>query len=86
MMVIGGQAGLVMRYNDYFPFHGKTRLVTNRCAPRELNVRLKVSCAVMIGLMKNFYKYTKSRLRRDITVVVIGLDNAGKSTLLSTIA
>ena len=40
----------------------------------------------MFGLMRNFHRWASGRLRREITIIVIGLDNAGKSTLLATIA
>mmetsp|Transcript_25055 Transcript_25055/g.34527 ORF Transcript_25055/g.34527 Transcript_25055/m.34527 type:complete len:352 (-) Transcript_25055:123-1178(-) len=39
----------------------------------------------MFGLAKNLYYYLKKRKDRLLTLVLVGLDNAGKSTLLATL-
>mmetsp|Transcript_33686 Transcript_33686/g.73553 ORF Transcript_33686/g.73553 Transcript_33686/m.73553 type:complete len:319 (-) Transcript_33686:280-1236(-) len=39
----------------------------------------------MFGLMKNLYAYMKKRKDRMLTLVLVGLDNAGKSTLLANL-
>jgi len=36
----------------------------------------------MFGLMRNFYNYCKHRKERVVTVALLGVDNAGKSTIL----
>ncbi|GLC47359.1 ADP-ribosylation factor-like protein 13B [Pleodorina starrii] len=39
----------------------------------------------MFGLLYNFYKFCKKKSERKITLALLGLDNAGKTTLLNTI-
>jgi len=39
----------------------------------------------MFGLAKNLYQYLRKRKDRLLTLVLVGLDNAGKSTLLCTL-
>eukprot|EP00762_Andalucia_godoyi_P000317 ANDGO_03082.mRNA.1 ADP-ribosylation factor-like protein 13B len=39
----------------------------------------------MFTLLHNLYKYCKKRREREVSIVIIGLDNAGKSTLLSVL-
>ena len=36
----------------------------------------------MFSLCRNLYKWVKKRRERNATIIVLGLDNAGKSTLL----
>jgi ADP-ribosylation factor-like protein 13B len=39
----------------------------------------------MFTLIHNFYKYCKKKSEKELSVVILGLDNAGKSTLLSVL-
>ncbi len=39
----------------------------------------------MFGLLYNFYQFCKKKAERKITLAVLGLDNAGKTTLLNSI-
>eukprot|EP00798_Chlamydomonas_sp_ICE-L_P018885 gene18885-25443_t len=41
--------------------------------------------STMFGLMSNFYHWAKAKREKRVTLILIGLDNAGKSTLLNTI-
>ncbi len=36
----------------------------------------------MFSLCRNFYKWVKKRREKNITIIVLGLDNAGKTTLI----
>jgi ADP-ribosylation factor-like protein 13B len=36
----------------------------------------------MFTLANNLYKYVKKRQEKSLTIILLGLDNAGKSTLL----
>lgn len=37
----------------------------------------------MFGLMRNFYKWCKTRKEKVVTAALLGIDNAGKSTVLA---
>ena len=37
---------------------------------------------IMFTLTYNFYKWLKQRREKSVTIILLGLDNAGKSTLL----
>ena len=39
----------------------------------------------MFGLLHNLYKYIKKKNERKLTLVLIGLDGAGKTTAINTI-
>lgn len=39
----------------------------------------------MFGLLQNLYKYLKEKAERKICLVILGVDNAGKTTLLNTV-
>ncbi|KAG2429000.1 hypothetical protein HXX76_011244 [Chlamydomonas incerta] len=39
----------------------------------------------MFGLLVNFYRFCKKKTERKITIALLGLDNAGKTTLLNSI-
>eukprot|EP00164_Ancoracysta_twista_P004010 GFYU01005382.1.p1 GENE.GFYU01005382.1~~GFYU01005382.1.p1 ORF type:complete len:322 (-),score=91.04 GFYU01005382.1:148-1113(-) len=39
----------------------------------------------MFSLMKNFYNWTKKRKEKTLTIVLVGLNNAGKTTLVHTL-
>lgn len=38
----------------------------------------------MFGLLHNLYKYCKAKAERKLTLALLGVDNAGKTTLLNT--
>lgn len=52
---------------------------------RSAGAPLAERCAWMFGLLHNLYKYLKKKSERKVTFVLLGLDNAGKTTLLNTI-
>jgi ribosome biogenesis GTPase A len=39
----------------------------------------------MFALLNNLYKYLREKSERKITLVILGVDNAGKTTLLNTL-
>jgi small GTP-binding protein len=39
----------------------------------------------MFGLLHNLYKYYRKKTERKITIALLGLDNAGKTTILNTL-
>ncbi len=38
----------------------------------------------MFGLLRNLYDYVQKRSEKKLTLVALGLDNAGKTTLINT--
>jgi len=39
----------------------------------------------MFALLHNLYKYVREKAERKVTLVILGVDNAGKTTLLNTL-
>jgi len=39
----------------------------------------------MFALLYNLYKFVREKSERKVTLVILGVDNAGKTTLLQTL-
>jgi ribosome biogenesis GTPase A len=39
----------------------------------------------MFALLYNLYKYLKERTERRVCIIVLGVDNAGKTTLINSL-